>query len=382
MIDPKKILTNGVFCPMPWTGLMYNFDGSVKNCIRSADKIGNIKDNSIDEILLGEQNLDTQENMLSDLPGKSCHTCYNLENNKKNFNIISDRMFYIKELKQVPLDTYQIGNHDLHTVDVRWSNLCNFSCVYCGPEFSSRWESELKVQTAKPTVEQTEKFKQYIFDSAHKLKHVYLAGGEPLLMKENLEFLELLKRVNPGVNLRINTNLSCVESRVFETIITFPNVHWTVSVETMEEEFEYIRHGGSWHDFLENLSTIKKLDHKITFNMLHFLLNYNSVFGCIDFFLDNGFHPNSFVVGALLGPSYLDIRHLPEHVLTSVQSQLKQRINQHPGYLLEDSYQNLLGYIIRPFAKNLKLSLEKLQQLDNRRNIDSREIFKELYNLV
>ena len=32
---------------MPWTGLMYNVDGKVKNCIRSANELGNIKDTDI-----------------------------------------------------------------------------------------------------------------------------------------------------------------------------------------------------------------------------------------------------------------------------------------------------------------------------------------------
>ena len=50
-MDAKEILTNRAFCPVPWTGLMYNFDGTVKNCIRSAEPIGNIQDNSLEQIL-------------------------------------------------------------------------------------------------------------------------------------------------------------------------------------------------------------------------------------------------------------------------------------------------------------------------------------------
>ena len=42
----------------------------------------------------------------------------------------------------------------------------------------------------------------------------------------------------------------------------------------MEQEYEYIRHHGVWQDFTTNLDTIRKLDHKISFNMLHFILNY------------------------------------------------------------------------------------------------------------
>ena len=367
---------------MPWTGLMYNFDGNVKNCIRSSDSIGNITNQSIEEILSGNLNFETQQNMLSQQPGKSCQPCYELEKDKTGFKIISDRVFYMRELKTIPMQTYTPGNHDLHTIDVRWSNLCNFACVYCNPSFSSKWQNELKVDISVPTDSQQEQFKSYIFSHAHQLKHVYLAGGEPLLMKQNLELLELLKKENPNVHLRINTNLSKVDTKIFEQVCEFKNVHWTVSVETMEREFEYVRFGGTWSDFLENLKLIRTLDHKISFNMLHFLLNYESVFDCVDFLRSLGFHPNSFIIGALLQPEYLNIRHLPSYVLQSIQDTLHTRINEHPGFLLEESYQNMLSYIQQPFDKNLQVSLTRLSQLDQRRNIDSRNIFTKLYKLT
>jgi len=380
-MNAKQMLTNGVFCPMPWTGLMYNFDGTVKNCIRSAGKLGNIRNITIEEILSGPTNQQTQQRMLQDQPGSDCYTCYDLENGKKSFDIISDRIFYIRELKHVPVDTYVVGNHDLKTIDVRWSNICNFACVYCSSEYSSQWASELDIRSVRPDPQQIQRFKDYIFGHAADLKHVYLAGGEPLLMKENLELLEILKQHNPNVNLRINTNLSKVDTKIFDLICGFKNVHWTVSVESMDEEFEYIRYGGAWQDFLENLTVIRELDHKISFNMLHFLLNYRSIFQCIDYLRSLGFHANSFIAGALLAPLYLNIRHLPDHVLKSVQSELQSRINDHPGYLLEQSLMNLLHYIQQPFERNLAGSLEQLAIMDRRRNIDSSKIFTELYSL-
>ena len=381
-MTPKDMLTNRTFCPMPWTGLMYNFDGKVKNCIRSAGPIGDLKHDNIQDIVLGSTNVSAQQNIVGNQPVATCHTCYDLEGNKSGFNIISDRIFYIRELKKVPTDTYQAGNFDLQTVDVRWTNLCNFACVYCGSDFSSKWAAELNEYLDTPTAIQKQQFKNYIFENAHKLKHVYLAGGEPLLMKENEELLDLLKSTNPGVNLRINTNLSKVDTRVFDKICEFEHVHWTVSVETIEEEFEYIRHGGRWVDFLDNLNTIRKLDHRISFNMLHFLLNYQSVFGCVDFLKNLGFHNNSYIIGAMAEPLYLNIRHLPDTVLNSVRDTLQNKINQHPGYLLEDSYRNMLAYLITPFEKNLKQSFADLSVLDQRRGLNSRDIFKELYKLA
>jgi MoaA/NifB/PqqE/SkfB family radical SAM enzyme len=379
-MTPKDMLTNPHFCPMPWTGIMYNFDGSVKNCIRSdfAKPIGNIKNNTIEEIVTGAENIARQQQIVDQQPVPSCHTCKDLERGKPGFDIISDRIFYIKELKQVPPATYQLGNFDLNTVDVRWSNLCNFSCVYCVPKFSSRWAEELKVTIEQPSDEQKQQFRDYIYKNAKQLKHVYLAGGEPLLMKENLE---LLSRLNPDVSLRINTNLSKTDTKIFETVCKFKTVHWTVSAESQNQEYEYIRHGGVWSDFLSNLDIIKQSGHKISFNMLWFLLNYNSVFDFVKAMQDRGFHNNSFIIGAMISPLHLNIRHLPQHVLHSLSEKLKRCIAEKPGHLLEDSYQNMLHYIQQPFEKNLKNSFAELSKLDQRRGLDSKEIFKELYNL-
>jgi MoaA/NifB/PqqE/SkfB family radical SAM enzyme len=380
-MTPKDVLTNKHFCPMPWTGLMYNFDGKVKNCIRSDEAtglLGNIKDTPIEEILLGPVNLGKQTNITNNKPAVGCHTCYDLEHGKQGFDIISDRIFYIREFKKTPLETYQVNNFDLQTIDVRWTNLCNFACVYCSSEFSSKWANELGKKITQPTEQQQEDFKKYIYQHAKNLKHVYLAGGEPLLMKENLQ---LLQELNPEVNLRINTNLSKVDTGVFDAVCSFKNVHWTVSVETVEDEFEYIRFGGRWSEFLDNLNTIRKLDHKISFNMLWFLLNYDTVFRCVDYLKELGFHNNSFIIGALLGPDYLNIRHLPENVLNLLKTKLESKINEQPGYLLEDSYRNMLHYIEHPIQKNLATSFEKLAVMDQRRGVDSSKIFTELYKL-
>ena len=378
-MTPKDVLTNKTFCPMPWTGLMYNFDGTVKNCIRSAETIGNIKDALIEDIVLGKANDTRQSMIMNSIYTQNCKPCHDLEAGKSGFDMISDRVFYIRELKHVPLDTYRANNFDLKTIDVRWSNLCNFACVYCNPDYSSKWASELNVIAETPTQEQRDNFKQYIFDRAGQLDHVYLAGGEPLLMKENLE---LLSKLDPDTNIRINTNLSKVDTQVFERICEFKNVHWIVSVETIEEEYEYIRYGAKWQDFLDNLNIIRNLGHKVSFNMLHFLLNYQSVFGCVDYLSNMGFHNNSFILGPLTQPHYLTIRQLPQHMLDSVKTTLEKRIADKPGFLLEDGYRNMLNYIQEPASKNLLESLRHIDQLDARRNLNSRKTFKHLYKEI
>jgi len=381
-MESKEYLTNKDFCPIPWTGLMYNYDGEVKNCIRSTGAIGNIKNNTIEEIVNGTQNILNRVDMRTGTPCTTCNTCYDLEKNERSFDIISDRVFYLKEMRHVDQTLYDSPTtFALHKTDIRWTNLCNFACVYCFPRFSSKWASELDIYQEYPTDQQRNDFKEYILKHAAQLKHVYLAGGEPLLMKENVELLELLQKVNPGVQLRINTNLSKTDTRVFDLICQFKNVHWTISLETIEKEYEYIRYGGRWDDFLDNLNTIKQLEHKVSFNMLYFLLNYKSLFGCVEYLQGMGFHNNSFIIGGIITPEHLNVRNLPAHIINEAKQEFTIRINQQPGFLLENSYRNLLSYLDEPWEKNLSNSFVELAKLDKRRGIDSSQIFTELYKL-
>ena len=66
-------------------------------------------------------------------------------------------------------------------------------------------------------------------------------------------------------------------------------------------------------------------------------------------------------------------------MLDGVKQILINRIANKPGYLLEDSYINLLNYINQPWNKTLADSFNQIATLDQRRNLDSSKIFKDLY---
>lgn len=382
-MDGKNYLTNKAFCPLPWTGFIYEPDGKIKNCIVSSESIGDLKTESIQDILLGKKNNEIKNCMLEKTKHTNCSACYKLEDNKKSFEIISSRVYYLKELKQVDSTLYNNNNGFLLShIDARWSNTCNFACVYCSPEYSSKWEHELKKEITKPTIEQKNDLKNFVFENIENLKNVYLAGGEPLLMKENEEFLKLLLQKNPNVTIRINTNLSKTQTNVFNLLTQFKNVHWTVSVESVENEFEYIRYGGKWADFIDNLNVISKLNHKISFNMLWLLLNFKSIFTTIDFFKNLGFHNNSFVIGPILTPLYLSVKNLPQSIKQDLSNTLNEKISQKPGYLLEDGYKNLLNHINEPVESKIPNFLKKINELDQRRGTNFNSTFPELYSIL
>jgi molybdenum cofactor biosynthesis enzyme MoaA len=379
-MTPKDIITNKAFCPLPWTGFYADISGDIKNCICSRENIGSLKDNDIHEILSGPTNTKTKQQILDKEKPYTCSYCYELEEDKLSSNIVSSRVYYMRQMKKVDINLYrEAGNFDLQHVDIRWRNTCNHACVYCSPVLSSKWASELNIAINTPSEHRIQELKKYVFDNLHQIKNVYMAGGEPMLIKENAEMLELLLEKNPDVELRVNTNLSKTDTNVMNLICQFKNVHWTVSAESIGDKFEYIRYGGIWKDFLENLEHIKSLPHKLTFNMVWCIFNHTAIFECIDYFLTQGFHPNSFILTATLGPDWLDTRQLPKTVLQSLAQEIQRRIDLKPGYLLEDGYQNLLRHTQTSFESNLSDTMHRIQQLDLRRNLDSKIIFKDLY---
>lgn len=380
-MDHKSFFQNKSICTLPWSGFELEPDGGVKNCVLAEEKLGNINKSHIKEIISGNVNVNIKKAMLKDALPASCAGCHIVEKNRNDLMSISSRLYYHKELaKKIDMQFYDnVNNFSLKHVDLRWTNACNQACVYCGPSLSSKWAQEMGVKV-KSNQEARREVKDFVFENISDLQNVYLAGGEPMLMKENLEFLKLLKDKNPECSIRVNTNLSTTKTGIFDILCDFKNVHWTVSLETIEQEYEYIRHHGSWDDFDKNLKIINRLNHKVSFNMLHFILNYESLFRCIDYLKGLGFHDNSFVIGPLYTPKWLNMLNLPEAMLNSVKENLGNKLSGGPLGYLKNSYENLLKYYnTTPWQRNMKGFYYNIGKMDQRRKLDSKKIFHDLF---
>jgi len=380
-MDPKTFFRNKSLCTLPWSGFELEPNGRVKNCVVSKDELGNINQTGIKDIIGGTKNIDIKKSMLRDQMPANCGECHAQEKNRSDVMSISSRLYYHRELaKKIDMDFYDDENNfKLKHVDLRWTNSCNQACVYCHPRFSSKWAKEMGV-TMKSNVDAKQEVKDFVFENIKDLENVYLAGGEPMLMKENLEFLKLLKQHNPDCSIRVNTNLSTTSTGIFDLLCTFPNVHWTISLETIEREYEYIRHFGSWKDFTTNLDTIQKLDHRISFNMLHFILNHKSLFGCVDYLKGLGFHDNSFVIGPMHTPPHLHLLNLPDTMVENVLKTLQQRIDKGAEGYLKNSYDNLLKHFsTTAWKKDIANFVKETEERDKRRGTDCRSVFPELF---
>lgn len=386
-MTPSEYFKHPALCALPWIGVFVNPDGKVKNCAISELDLGDLHNDPVEKILTGSNNVMVKQDMLDGIRHTRCNTCYLVEDStadQAQHSSLSNRSWYKKYgIRNVNLDLYdRAENFNLRVLDLRWRNTCNFSCVYCGPDLSSQWASELKDKSFTIDEDVLGKNKKYIFENLHNITHVYLAGGEPLLIKENLELLNILKDQNPDVEIRINTNLSIVDNEIFKKIITFENVKWTVSVDAIAAEFEYIRYPGNWNKFYHNLSYLKEQKFDINFNMVWCILNSTSIFDCIDFLKNIGFHENSFIIQNLTFPTALDLRGLPAAELDRVKEKIKiEMAAADPQYWLYKSLNLMYNFVSTPnLETNMSNTLDFLSVLDKRRNLSSRNIFPKLYN--
>ena len=128
---------------------------------------------------------------------------------------------------------------------------------------------------------------------------------------------------------------------------------------------------------------IKNLEHKISFNMLHFILNYESLFDCVDHFGDLGFHDNSFIIGPLYSPIHMNLLNLPRTTVDRVIKKIQQRLDKNPVGYLKNSYENLIAYYsTTPWKKDIDNFIKQTKIRDDRRGTNCSEIFPQLFEEI
>lgn len=139
---------------------------------------------------------------------------------------------------------------ELVKLDYWTGDTCNLRCVICGPQYSSSWKQELNypLELKKSTVNQF--WKELDLST---IKFVHFNGGEPLLSKEHVTFLESIQEKDK-VSINYNTNGTVLPSpALLDLWSNFKLVQLDFSIDDIEERFEYQRYPAKWPDVTKNL---------------------------------------------------------------------------------------------------------------------------------
>lgn len=308
------------FCIAPWVNLHINTQGQFKPCCGGGKNFGNVSDDwSYINQTNDELNL-LKEELLTGRQPKFCQGC-------------QERDWYSEYLsKNVQFDDPK--KFRLMSLDMRWNTTCQLSCVYCNHLFSSTWQKlehnykKIPIQNSRPYHSNYPQLFKFIEQNQETLERVSLLGGEPLLIKENLQLLELLSD-KVSIEIFTNLNVDIEDNQIFRTLASRSNVKWYISMETTGVRFEYVRRGADWNKQCHNLSWAKQyLPEQHVFD-LHAQFCVYSAFDLVNLY--DYFAPcNQFINWAFLQhPEELNILLFPKSIKENILIVVDQLMSKY-----------------------------------------------------
>jgi len=376
-MDPKKkfylFKQSQNFCSVPWNHIKVDVDGSVTTCGPGLNYLGNTTKNEINDILTNSDLIEIRKTLLQDLPSSNCKECRTLENtNDYSYKFLRD--LYNPMFIKSTVNYNNPNEFVLNGIDLHWSSTCNLKCITCWAKQSSSIAQEQGLPINHTPAETAEKIIDYIVSNQHTLKEIYMSGGEPTLIKHNLNLLKRLRK-DLDFTIRINTNLSFTRTNpIIEELKKFPRVLFTISADIADEKkFNYIRRGASWNVFLKNLEELKKLHFTWRVNSVFFVATALYLPNTQEYFMNN-FDIHNFTINQLgMDHNELRCRNLPQKVKQEVIDKLiahKEKYSQLTGQI-----DNCLNEVQRPIEESY---IKFFDGVDDHAGTNWRQVFLEL----
>lgn len=339
------ITMNDYFCVLPFFGAEYTLSGFSTPCCLLP------KDTNIKQL---------QTEMLAGQRPSNCQKCWTLEDQGKT----SDRQlknsafdFYTnRDIRFIEKDC-QDGNYSLQILKLYTSNLCNSTCVTCGPNASSAWATLKKVKTF-------EIINQDQLDTIPYKDLVMLSfvGGEPLFEKKNFDILEHMISIgNTDCHISLVSNGSIELSQKQQNILgRFKNLNVCLSIDGIEKRFEYMRFPLKWNILLENIDFFKSLNIDLFVSYTISNLNIFYYDETVEWFNQQGLRYNYNIVSY---PEYFSIDALPEKIKLDLKQEL---FKQHS--VKDDA--------------NFSRCLLEIQEQDKLKKISIKDYLPEFYELI
>ena len=269
------------FCAAPWRGLHVSTGGDIKTCCAGGMSFGNVATDDIATSLNHPKLKQIRNSIIKgELPDEYCGGCK--EKIKKEIKCEMDWHNLLN--KDFNLKTTTNNYHYPVIFDARWNNTCNSTCIYCGPTDSSRWESLLGTANKKKTTANKKNINIFLRQYGSNLKTVAMVGGEPLLLNENIEFIDHIPNT-ASIDVISNFNVDLRKNKLFQKLLTRRKVNWHISFDNVGQQYEYVRQGSNWNLLIKNLkilgelvrNPLEKNDHEIQILAVYGLLNATNI---------------------------------------------------------------------------------------------------------
>ena len=403
----QSSMTNDKICAVPWMHLNFEPNGKVVPCCLTSHYnyfAGDLNTQPIDAIWNSDNMKKLRKEMLNGVEPEICSTCFKKEKVTGESGRIHHNKEFKNVLKDIPIITEADGTcnkMELKYWDFRFSNLCNMKCRSCGPRYSSAWVPDAKKlgytdQEKVWSIESVDDQTNFDFlkDQVQHVQKIYFAGGEPLLMPEHWQILDMLvenKRFD--VKISYNTNASTL-SYGKKSAIDYWNQWESGKIEVWPsiDEFgpraELIRSGTVWPKVEENLIELSKLENILVrpgmtigaWNVFRLpeLINHLISIGVIC----ARHNYQNFFINLLQFPVHYHVSILPDDFRKEIIDKLKAFVVSH-NKKYNTTIDHLFTYIIHELEKPhdpvaAKKFLQVSKQVDDVRDENIFDVIPEL----
>jgi len=277
---------SSTFCILPWINISTRANGDLRVCChanqgptrgiyKKEDGTNyNLKQDKITDAINSPLAKDIRKTILDDKWHAECIRCLREEKAGMKSRRINDGERFAEHitLEQAQKHTAEDGTIDLNHIkqtyyDIRLGNFCNLKCRMCSPMDSSSWYDDYvkmwgtnKFKDTHGIVEmyknnkgrfvsndydwvKKDHFWENLKENVAGMQHVYLVGGEPLIIEEHYDFLKYCVEVDKAkeITLEYNTNLTNIQPRALELWKQFKQVQFGISMDGIGETLEYVR---------------------------------------------------------------------------------------------------------------------------------------------
>jgi hypothetical protein len=185
---------------------------------------------------------------INDNKEKLCNECLKRENFEFELSLRGKANRFIPK---------EANENDAYILEFQLDTKCNAACVICTPTLSSLWRKELDIIDTEKKLD----YKDVLsLVNLTNLKQIKFVGGEPLLGSTHADILKEIPHPET-VMVGYHTNGSIFPNNdVLDIWKKFKEVKVIVSVDGINECFEYIRWPLGWHKVEKNI--IKMLDYR------------------------------------------------------------------------------------------------------------------------
>ena len=390
-------------CVVPWMHLNFEPNGKVVPCCLTSHHdyfAGDLNTQSIGEIWNSKNMKDLRLSFLRNEQPKICSTCFDREKVTGESARSYHARNFRKTIEIIPEITESDGTcnkMELKYWDFRFSNLCNFKCRSCGPRYSSAWVPDAKHlgyadQEKVWNIQSVNDTPNYDFlkDQIQHVEKIYFAGGEPLLMPEHWQTLDLLVANQKfDVILSYNTNCSTLTYGNKNVIDywkqwRFGKIEVWPSIDEIGERAELLRSGTVWHKIEENLIELTKLPNLIIRPGITVgAWNVNRLPEIITHLTDLGvIRDKNFFFNILSTPEHYNVQILPENFRQDVIKKLESFIRDHNKKhrtSIDGVFTHILHELTKPYSeRHAKMFVARTDAVDKLRGEDIYTVIPEM----